>query len=152
MTQTGLTIDCFSGAYHGTGFTPPMGDTLVFRRVSTSSLRTSALWSPWVADLKAFRQAPPCRNANAVMYSGSFTFYGGGKFIACSQERPYLVYGFFRLTHSHSTNDGGTLAKLTEGVFLGTADWDNVVSFVFSDAHHKQFGAPEVVLGPSPTG
>ena len=40
-----------------------------------------------------------------------------------------------------------TQATLTHGVFSATAAWDNVLELVFSDAVHRHYAQPEVVLG-----
>jgi hypothetical protein len=40
-----------------------------------------------------------------------------------------------------------TTVTLTHGVFSASADSDNVLELVFSDAAHQHFAQPEVVLG-----
>ena len=83
-TPTGSLVDCFSGAYHGTGFLP-MEETISFKQITGAQLRSDSLWRLWLADATQNRVARPCRNRNAIAYEGSFSFYGGGFFIACSQ-------------------------------------------------------------------
>jgi hypothetical protein len=138
--------DCFSGAYHGTGFLP-MEETISFRRVTTTRLRADALWRRWLADAAINRGGKPCRNRNAIAYEGSFSFYGGGSFIACSQSNPNMLSGFFQVRRSYRFVDGSTSATLTRGAFSATASLDNVLELVFSDAAHRHYAQPEVVLG-----
>ena len=145
-TPAGSVVDCFSGAYHGTGFLP-MEETISFRRVTTTRLRADALWRHWLADATINRGGKPCRNRNAIAYEGSFSFYGGGSFIACSQSNPNMLSGFFEVRRSYRFVDGSTSATLTRGAFSATASLDNVVELVFSDAAHSHFAQPEVVLG-----
>ncbi len=145
-TPAGLVIDCFSGAYHGTGFLP-MEETISFERVSATELRADALWRLWVADAVANRVAKPCSNRNAIAYKGSFSFYSGGFFIACSQTAPNMLSGFFQVHRTFRFVDGNTRATLTRGAFSGSAAWDNVLELVFSDAVHRHYAQPEVVLG-----
>src|SRR5205085_410967 len=82
------------------------------------------------------RGGKPCRNRNAIAYEGSFSFYGGGSFIACSQSNPNMLSGFFQVRRSYRFVDGSTSATLTRGAFSATASLDNVVELVFSDAAH----------------
>ena len=145
-TPTGSAVDCFSGAYHGTGFLP-MEETISFRRITTERLRQEGLWRLWLADAALSHTGRPCGNRNAVPYEGSFSFYGGGSFIACSQSAPSMVNGFFHVGSAYRFVDGSTQATLTHGVFSATAAWDNVLELVFSDAVHRHYAQPEVVLG-----
>ena len=145
-TPAGSAVDCFSGAYHGTGFLP-MEETISFRRITTARLRRDALWRLWLADAAASRTGRPCGNGNAIAYEGSFSFYGGGSFIACSQSAPNMLSGFFRVGRKYRFVDGSTQATLTRGAFSATASWDNVLELVFSDAFHRHYAQPEVVLG-----
>jgi hypothetical protein len=149
-TPAGPAIDCFSGAYHGTGFLP-MEETISFRQVTTAALRADPLWRLWLADSRRERTEPPCPNRNAVAYTGSFSFYGGGSFIACSRSTPNLLNGYFRVRRTYRYVDGGTAATLTRGVFSASAARDDVVELVFSDATRRHYAQPEVVLGrPAP--
>jgi hypothetical protein len=149
-TPAGLAIDCFSGAYHGTGFLP-MEDTISFRRITAGMLQADPLWQLWLADSERARTGRPCLNRNAVAYVGSFSFYGGGSFIACSRSMPNLLNGYFRVRRAYRYVDGGTAARLTSGAFSASAARDNVVELVFSDATHHHYAQPEVVLGrPTP--
>ena len=145
-TPAGSVVDCFSGAYHGTGFLP-MEETISFRRVTTTRLRADALWRHWLADATINRGGKPCRNRNAIAYEGSFSFYGGGSFIACSQSNPNMLSGFFQVRRTYRFVDGSTSATLTRGAFSATASLDNVLELVFSDAAHRHYAQPEVVLG-----
>jgi hypothetical protein len=145
-TPAGSLVDCFSGAYHGTGFLP-MEETISFRRVTTTRLRADALWRRWLADAAINRGGKPCRNGNAIAYEGSFSFYGGGSFIACSQSNPNMLSGFFQVRSTYRFVDGSTSATLTGGAFSATASLDNVLELVFSDAAHRHYAQPEVVLG-----
>jgi hypothetical protein len=145
-TPTGSVVDCFSGAYHGTGFLP-MEETISFRRISAQRLRQADLWRPWLADATASRTGRPCGNRNAIAYEGSFSFYGGGSFIACSQSAPNMLSGFFQVGRAYRFVDGSTQATLTRGAFSASAAWDNVLELVFSDAVHRHYAQPEVVLG-----
>src|SRR6478736_9572696 len=99
-TPAGLVVDCFSGAYHGTGFLP-MEETISFRRITATRLRQDGLWRRWLADAALSRTGRPCSNRNAVAYEGSFSFYGGGSFIACSQSAPNMLSGFFQVGHAY---------------------------------------------------
>ena len=145
-TPAGVVVDCFSGAYHGTGFLP-MEETISFRRITTERLRQEGLWRLWLADAALSHTGRPCGNRNAVPYEGSFSFYGGGSFIACSQSAPSMVNGFFHVGSAYRFVDGSTQATLTHGVFSATAAWDDVLELVFSDAVHRHYAQPEVVLG-----
>src|SRR3954471_15132639 len=93
-TPAGSVVDCFSGAYHGTGFLP-MEETISFKRVTATDLRSDPLWRLWLGDAALNKVARPCGNRNAVAYRGSFSFYSGGLFIACSQTAPNMLSGFF---------------------------------------------------------
>ena len=146
QTPAGSAVDCFSGAYHGTGFLP-MEETISFRRISPARLRQDRLWRLWLSDAAASRTGRPCGNRNAIAYEGSFSFYGGGSFIACSQSAPNLLSGFFQVGHAFRFVDGSTQATLTRGAFSASAAWDNVLELVFSDAVHRHYAQPEVVLG-----
>jgi hypothetical protein len=146
QTPAGSAVDCFSGAYHGTGFLP-MEETISFRRITAARLRQEGLWRQWLADAALSRTGRPCSNRNAVAYEGSFSFYGGGSFIACSQSAPSMLSGFFQVGRAYSFADGSTHATLTRGAFSATAAWDNVLELVFSDAAHRHYAQPEVVLG-----
>jgi hypothetical protein len=143
----GSFADCFSGGYHGTGFMP-MEETIHFRLVTDAALRSSALWRSWLADAKKFKTRPPCANDNALPFTGSFSFYGGGSFVACSEAHPFRVNGYFKVKKPFSFEDEETKITLTHGVFFATSDLNNVVELVFSDAVHEHFAQPEVVLGP----
>ena len=145
-TPAGAVVDCFSGAYHGTGFLP-MEETISFKRVTATELHSDALWRLWLADAPLNRVAKPCGNRNAIAYEGSFSFYGGGLFIACSQTAPNMLSGFFQVRRTFRFVDGNTRATLTRGAFSATAAWDNVLELVFSDAVHRHYAQPEVVLG-----
>ena len=145
-TRQGSFTDCFSGHYHGTGFLP-MEETIRFRAVIPDKLRTNPLWKEWVADAARSHDPVPCANDNAIGYVGTFSFYNGGTFIACSRARPYMLSGYFRVHRKFSFEDEETKVTLTHGVFSGSADWDNVLELVFSDAAHQHFAQPEVVLG-----
>jgi hypothetical protein len=145
-TPVGDIVDCFSGAYHGTGFLP-MEETISFRAISETKLHASELWQEWIADAKRSRDTRPCSNDNAVAYMGTFSFYNGGTFIACSRTTPNLLNGFFRVTRKYSFEDEETKVTLTHGAFSASADRDNVLELVFSDAVHQHFAQPEVVLG-----
>ncbi len=146
LTPKGSFIDCFSGAYHGTGFMP-MEETISFRLVGYTDLHKNALWRLWLADASKSGDPKPCANTNALPYVGSFSFYGSGSFIACSQARPYALSGFFRVKGSYFFSDEETTITLTHGVFSASIDHNNVVELVFSDAAHQHFAQPEVVLG-----
>lgn len=150
LTPEGSFADCFSGHYHGTGFNPPMNEFISFRRVAPASLRTNALWKLWLADAKRFKNRPVCANTNAIAYVGSFTFYGGGSFIACSSARPNMLNGFYRVKHRFPFPNDDVGMVLTRGLFSGTAA-SNVLDLVFSDATHDHFAEPEVALGPNPS-
>jgi hypothetical protein len=145
-TPAGSIVDCFSGAYHGTGFLP-MEETISFRRIDPARLRQDRLWRQWLSDAAMSRTGRPCGNPNAIAYEGSFSFYGGGSFIACSQSAPNLLSGFFEVGHAYRFVDGSTQATLTHGAFSASAAWDNVLELVFSDAVHRHYAQPEVVLG-----
>jgi hypothetical protein len=145
-TPAGSAVDCFSGAYHGTGFLP-MEETISFRRITTERLRQEGLWRLWLADAALSRTGRPCGNRNAIAYEGSFSFYGGGSFIACSQSAPNMLNGFFDVGRPYRFVDGSTQATLSRGAFSATAAWDNVLELVFSDAVHRHYAQPEVVLG-----
>jgi hypothetical protein len=145
-TPAGSIVDCFSGAYHGTGFLP-MEETISFKRITATRLRADSLWQLWLADAAVNRVAKPCSNRNAVAYEGSFSFYGGGLFIACSQAAPNMLSGFFQVRGTYRFVDGNTRATLTRGAFSASAAWDNVLELVFSDAVHRHYAQPEVVLG-----
>src|SRR5689334_25350205 len=84
-TPAGDVVDCFSGAYHGTGFLP-MEETISFKTISETQLHASELWQQWLADAKRSRDSRPCGNDNAIAYMGTFSFYNGGTFIACSRS------------------------------------------------------------------
>lgn len=145
-TPPGSAVDCFSGAYHGTGFLP-MEETISFKRITATELRTDSLWRLWLADATVNRVARPCSNRNAIAYEGSFSFYGGGLFIACSQTAPNMLSGFFQVHRTYRFVDGNTRATLTRGAFSASAAWDNVLELVFSDATRRHYAQPEVVLG-----
>jgi hypothetical protein len=145
-TPADTLVDCFSGAYHGTGFLP-MEETISFRRVSAVALRASPLWRLWLAESLRVRSGKPCANRNAVAYIGTFSFYNGGTFVACSQSAPNLLNGFFRVHRTYRYVDGEGSATLTSGVLSGSAARDRVVELVFSDAGHGHYAQPEVVLG-----
>jgi hypothetical protein len=145
-TPTGDIVDCFSGAYHGTGFLP-MEETISFVAVSTTRLHADPLWRQWLADAARSHDPKPCRNANAVAYRGTFSFYNGGTFIACSRTTPNMLSGFFRVSRPYYMSNEETTVTLTHGVFSASADSDNVLELVFSDAAHQHFAQPEVVLG-----
>ena len=145
-TPAGAVVDCFSGAYHGTGFLP-MEETISFKRITPTQLRSDSLWRLWLTDATENRVARPCGNRNAVAYEGSFSFYGGGLFIACSQTAPHMLSGFFRVRGTFHFVDGNTRATLTRGAFSASAAWDNVLELVFSDPAHRHYAQPEVVLG-----
>jgi hypothetical protein len=145
-TPAGSVADCFSGAYHGTGFLP-MEETISFRQISPERLRQDALWRLWLSDAARSRTGRPCGNRNAITYEGSFSFYGGGSFIACSQSAPNMLSGFFQVGRPYRFVDGSTQATLTRGAFSASAAWDNVLELVFSDAVHRHYAQPEVVLG-----
>jgi len=145
-TAEGTAADCFSGAYHGTGFLP-MEETISFHRISPAQLRADPLWAQWQADAARNRTGRPCRNPNALAYGGSFSFYGGGTFIACSESRPNMLSGFFRVRRPFRFVDGTTNALLTRGSFSASAASDNVLELVFSDASRSHYAQPEVVLG-----
>jgi hypothetical protein len=145
-TPRGSFVDCFSGHYHGTGFMP-MEETLSFRLVGVDELHKNALWPLWLADAKKMHSRKPCGNTNAVPYIGSFTFYGSGSFIGCSETRPHLLNGFFRVKGSFHYADLETTITITHGVFTGAMDHNNVIELVFSDANHQHYAQPEFVLG-----
>src|SRR5262249_4662286 len=145
-TPAGWVVDCFSGAYHGTGFLP-MEETISFRRISPARLRQDRLWRLWLSDAAASRTGRPCGNRNAIAYEGSFSFYGGGAFIACSQSAPNLLSGLFPVGRAYRFVRGGPPATPTPGAFSASAAWDNVLELVFSDAVHRHYAQPEVVLG-----
>ena len=140
-------MDCFSGAYHGTGFMPPMDQTMSFRLASPTTLHKSALWSVWLADAKKTGNRKPCQNTNAIPYTGSFTFYGSGSFIGCSEAKPNMLNGYFTLKRAFFYADDETTATLTHGVFTASIGRNNVVELVFSDAAHQHYSQPEIVLG-----
>ena len=107
-TPKGSFVDCFSGAYHGTGFMPPMDQTMSFRLASPTDLHKSALWSVWLADAKKTGNRKPCQNTNAMPYIGSFSFYGSGSFIGCSEAKPNMLNGYFMLKRSFFYADDET--------------------------------------------
>jgi hypothetical protein len=144
---SGSFVDCFSGGYHGTGFMP-MEETIRFKVVSDTALRSNALWRKWLADVKKFKSPTPCTNDNALPYTGSFSFYGGGSFVACSETAPFRLNGYFQVKKPFFFEDSETKVTLSHGVFFATTAWNNVVELVFSDAVHEHFAQPEVVLGP----
>jgi hypothetical protein len=143
----GAFADCFSGGYHGTGFMP-MEETINFRLVTDAALRANALWRGWLADTKKFKTPAPCTNDNALPFVGSFSFYGGGSFIACSETHPFRLNGYYRVRKPYFFEDEETRITLTHGVFFASSDTNNVVELVFSDSAHEHFAQPEVVLGP----
>jgi hypothetical protein len=145
-TPVGDIVDCFSGAYHGTGFLP-MEETISFVPVSLTRLHADPLWRQWVTDAARSHDPKPCGNANAVAYRGTFSFYNGGTFIACSRRTPNILSGFFRNRGAYHISNEETTVTLTHGVFSASADSDNVLELVFSDAGHQHFDQPEVVLG-----
>jgi len=145
-TPAGEIVDCFSGAYHGTGFLP-MEETITFKPISFAQLHADALWRQWLADAARSHEPKPCRNRNAIAYRGSFSFYNGGSFIACSRSTPNLLNGFFRVRRVYTLEEAGTKVLLTRGAFSASADSDNVLELVFSDAVHQHSAQPEVVLG-----
>src|SRR6266567_9579447 len=146
-TPKGSFVDCFSGAYHGTGFMPSMEETMSFHLSSPASLQKNVLWRAWLADVKTMHSRTPCGNTNAVPYVGSFTFYGSGSFIACSEAKPNLLNGYFRVRRAFHYADDETTITLTHGVFTASMDRNNVVELVFSDALHQHYAQPELVLG-----
>ena len=141
--------DCFSGHYHGTGFYPPMEDTITFQIVTPAKLHASPLWKLWVSDSKHYKWPAPCTSANAISYAGSFSFYGGGSFIGCSMTRPYQINGYYEVRKPYTFNNDDSGMVLTHGQMSGSSAKDNVLELVFSDASHDHFAQPEVVLGPS---
>jgi hypothetical protein len=145
-TPRGTFVDCFSGHYHGTGFMP-MEETIAFRLASPTDLHENVLWQLWLADAKKMHSRTPCANANAIPYIGSFSFYGSGSFVGCSETRPNWLNGFFRVKRSFFYADDSTTITLTHGVFSGSMDHNNVLELVFSDAAHQHYVQPEVVLG-----
>lgn len=145
-TPVGDVIDCFSGSYHGTGFLP-MEETISFKAISETTLHASELWQQWLADSKRARYPRPCANDNAIAYMGAFSFYNGGTFVACSRRTPNILNGYFRVSRKYSFEDEETKVTLTHGAFSASADRDNVLELVFSDAAHQHFAQPEVVLG-----
>ena len=145
-TPVGDVVDCFSGSYHGTGFLP-MEETISFRAISETRLHASELWQQWLADARRARYPRPCANDNAIAYMGTFSFYNGGTFIACSRATPNLLNGYFRVARTYSFEDEETKVTLTHGAFSASANRDNVLELVFSDAVHQHFAQPEVVLG-----
>jgi hypothetical protein len=149
QTRQGSFIDCFSGAYHGTGFMP-MEETISFRIASAADLRTNALWQLWLTDAKRSGSNKPCGNTNAVPYVGSFSFFGSGSFIACSDAKPNTLSGFFKVKRSYFYSDDETSVTLTHGVFSASMGHNNVAELVFSDAAHQHYAQPEVVLGHYP--
>src|SRR5437773_4195403 len=134
-TPADSVVDCFSGAYHGTGFLP-MEETISFRRITMARLRQDSLWRLWLVDAAVSRTGRPCANRNAIAYEGRFSFYGGGSFIACSQSAPNMLNGFFHVGRAYRFVDGSTQATLTRGAFSAAAARDNVLELVFSDAVH----------------
>ena len=146
QTPAGAAVDCFTGAYHGTGFLP-MEETISFERVNATRLHADTLWTLWLDEAAASRSGRPCANRNAIAYVGSFSFYGGGSFVACSRSTPNMLSGFFRVRRTYRFVDGTTAATLTRGAFSATAAWDNVLELVFSDTAHRHYAQPEVVLG-----
>jgi hypothetical protein len=146
-TPQGGFYDCFSGAYHGTGFYPSMDQTMSFRLASPTDLHKSVLWPLWLADAKKMHSLMPCGNTNAVPYIGSFTFYGSGSFIGCSEAKPNQLNGFFRVKASFHYADDETTITLSQGVFTASMGNNNVAELVFSDAAHQHYAQPEVVLG-----
>lgn len=151
-TAAGSYADCFSGHYHGTGFSPPMGDTMVLRIATPAALRATALWRLWVADSKKYQTPAPCANSNAIPYIGSFTFYGSGTFIGCSLSTPYMLDGYYSVKHPYPfSQDDGTGMVLTQGPFSASTTGDDVVELVFSDATHDHFAQPEMALGAIPS-
>jgi len=145
-TPLGSFVDCFSGHYHGTGFMP-MEETIMFRLTGTGTLHTNVLWRSWVAEMKRTGNRAPCTNVNAVPYIGSFSFYGSGTFIACSEARPSRLNGYFKLKQSYYYTDQEGPVRLTRGLFSATMAHDNVMELVFSDASGQSYAQPEVVLG-----
>jgi len=145
-TPAGVVVDCFSGAYHGTGFLP-MEETISFRSISETQLHTNALWRQWLADAANSHDPRPCGNGNAVAYVGTFSFYSGGTFVACSRSAPNMLSGYFRVRHAYTVSNEEATVTLTRGAFSASASWDNVLELVFSDALHKHYAQPEVVLG-----
>jgi hypothetical protein len=145
-TPAGSFVDCFSGHYHGTGFMP-MEETISFRLAGAGDLRSNRLWRDWLADARKMHSRTPCGNTNAVPYVGSFSFYGSGSFIACSEARPHLLNGYFKVKKSFHYADDETTITITHGVFTGSVDGNNVLELVFSDAAHQHYAQPEFVLG-----
>ena len=146
---SGSFSDCFSGQYHGTGFYPSMEQTMSVHIISPATLHASTLWKLWVSDSKRYRWPTPCANANAIMYAGTFDFYGGGSFIGCSQTHPYQLNGYYKVRKPYTFNNDDTGMVLTHGQMSGASAKDNVVELVFSDASHDHFSQPEVVLNGS---
>jgi hypothetical protein len=58
-----------------------------------------------------------------------------------------MLSGFFRVQRTYHFVDGTTSATLSHGAFSATAAWDNVLELAFSDAVHRHYAQPEVVLG-----
>jgi hypothetical protein len=145
-TPKGSFVDCFSGHYHGTGFMP-MEETISFHLASVAQLHKNALWRAWIADTKKMHTPAPCANGNAIPFVGSFSFYGSGLFIACSESRPNWINGYFTVTKPYHYADDETTITITHGVFSASTDRKNVLELVFSDAAHQHYAQPEVVLG-----
>jgi hypothetical protein len=128
-----------------------MNEFITFRRVEPAALHASVLWKLWLADAKRFKGAKVCADDNAVSYVGSFTFYGGGSFIACSLARPNMLNGYYRVKKAYAFPNDDVGMVLTHGLFSASAARDNVLELVFSDALHEHFAQPEVALGPNPS-
>jgi hypothetical protein len=143
--HAGSTADCFSGAYYGDGFLPS-DETMSFRRISATQLRSHEFWQPWRTEARRYRSGEPCQNPNAVMYKGTFSFYGGGSFIACSQSVSSRLSGFFRVKARYYFADDSSTATLTEGPFSALRT-TNVVELVFSDARHRNYSQVDVIFG-----
>jgi len=125
-----------------------MEETIHFKVVSDTALRNNALWRQWLADAKKFKTRTPCMNDNALPFAGSFSFYGGGTFVACSENAPFRLNGYFQVKKPFFFEDSETRVTLSHGVFFATTAWNDVVELVFSDSVHEHFAQPEVVLGP----
>jgi hypothetical protein len=140
--------DCFSGSYRGTGFYPPMEQSISIHIVTPAKMQASALWRLWVKDSKHYKWPAPCANANAISYAGTFDFYGGGSFIGCSQTHPYQLNGYYMVRKPYKFDNDDAGMVLTHGQMSGSSAKDNVLELIFSDASHEHFAQPEVVLGP----
>ena len=146
QTPTGTVVDCFSGPYHGTGYLS-FYDTMAFKRIPAAQLHANPLWQAWLDDMRRNHTSRPCADKNAITYVGSFTFYGRGTFIACSERVPSRVSGFYKLTGSYHLEDEMTTITMTRGALSGAIGNDNVIELIFSDPGHHHYANPEVVRG-----